>query len=277
VRCKTVKRGRQAHSGEHSVADLVTPADNLLIDSLPPAVRTRLLAVCEPVALLPHAILCEQGQRSRAAYFPTDGAISLMTVVAGESNVEVARLGPEGMLGAHLALGISESPLRAVVCYPGSAWRLTSVALRRELNRGSALQRCCRRYLYLLTCQQATSVACERLHTIGARLARLLLMLCDRTRTRPLLVTHESLALTLGARRVSVTMAAGHLSRDGLITYHRGELQVLDRPGLESVACSCYAADRLEQQRWMPDPRAGTEVDLVPGSSMRRPPQRRST
>lgn len=271
VRCKTVKRGRQAHSAAHSVADLVTPADNLLIDSLPHTERSRLLSVCEPVALRPHDLLCEQGQRSQATYFPTDGAISLLTVAAGRPDVGVALLGPEGMLGAHWALGISESPLRAVVCYPGSAWRVTSTAFCRELKRGAALQRCCRRYLYLSMCQQATSVACERLHTIGARLARLLLMLCDRTRARPLHVTHESLALALGARRVSVTMAAGHLSRDGLIIYHRGELRVLDRPGLESVACGCYASDCQAQQRWMPDPLARNRADPARGSAMQRP------
>ena len=38
-------------------------------------------------------------------------------------------------------------------------------------------------------------------------------------------------------------MAAGQLQRRGLIHYRRGELTVLDRPGLQAAACSCYARD----------------------------------
>ena len=48
----------------------------------------------------------------------------------------------------------------------------------------------------------------------------------------------------LGMRRVGITAAASALQRSGLIQYHRGELTVLDRAGLEAAACSCYAADR---------------------------------
>jgi len=256
VRCKTVKRQAWAHSAEHSGADPVIPASNLLIDSLPRRERTNLLSVCEPVALRTHSVLCEAGRRSGAAYFPTDGAISLVVAVAGDVDVEVALIGSEGMLGAHWALGIAEAPLRAVVRHPGSAWRVSSAALRAALTRGTALPRCCRRYLWLQMGQLATAVACERRHTIGARLARLLLMLCDRSAGAPLHVTHAALAQTLGVRRVGITMAAGELSRLGLIRCGRGELLVLDRPGLERAACSCYASDRRAQAQWMPAVRA---------------------
>ncbi|BDI05126.1 Crp/Fnr family transcriptional regulator [Sphaerotilus microaerophilus] len=229
----------------------MTAAENLLIASLPRKVRTDLLAVCELVPLASDQLLCQQGARLQAVYFPTDGAISLLTCLPGEADVEVAMVGREGMLGAHCALGIREAPLRAVVSCSGLAWRLSSAAFRMALKRNAAVERCCWRYLHLAMCQLATSVACQRLHTIGPRLARLLLMLCDRTGTGSLHVTHESLALLLGVRRVGITMAAGDLHRSGLITYHRGELSVLDRPGLEAAACSCYAANLLLQAHWL--------------------------
>jgi hypothetical protein len=55
----------------------------------------------------------------------------------------------------------------------------------------------------------------------------------------------------LGVRRVGITRAAGGLARGDLIRYHRGEITVLDRVGLEDAACGCYAADRLAYEKVM--------------------------
>jgi Mn-dependent DtxR family transcriptional regulator len=92
--------------------------------------------------------------------------------------------------------------------------------------------------------QLATSAACLRFHQIGPRLGRWLLMTQDRAHADTFHVTQEFLAYMLGVRRVGITAAAGTLQRLGLIEYTRGEMTVLDRPGLERAACTCYAADR---------------------------------
>jgi len=99
------------------------------------------------------------------------------------------------------------------------------------------------RYVFVLMKQLTGSAACLRFHQIGPRLARWLLMSQDRAHCDSFRVTHEFLAYMLGVRRVGITAAASALQRDGLIEYHRGDLRVLDRPGLEAAACSCYAAD----------------------------------
>lgn len=218
--------------------------ENHLIELLPRKDRLRLLAICEPIHLTLAEVLCEPGKPTRHVYFPTDGFISLVALVDGSPGVEVGMVGREGMLGAQLALGVVTAPFRALVQGEGAAWRIGTAAFRRELAASKALQRGLNRYLYVMLAQQTASAGCLRFHLIGQRLARWLLMSQDRAHRNNFHVTHEFLAYMLGMRRVGITTAASVLQRRGLISYHRGELTVLDRSGLEAAACSCYAADR---------------------------------
>ena len=225
------------------------PTENHLIELLPQRDRARLLAICEPVELQLAEVLCEPGQSTRHVYFPTRGFISLVTLLDGSLGLEVGMVGREGMVGAQLALGVATVPLRAVVQGAGAAWRIGSVAFRRELARSPALQRTLQRYVYVLMAQLAESALCLRYHLIGPRLARWLLMSQDRAHAKQFHVTHEFLAYMLGVRRVGITTAAAGLQRSGLIEYRRGEVTVLDRPGLEAAACGCYAAATKLYQR----------------------------
>jgi CRP-like cAMP-binding protein len=218
--------------------------ENKLIERLPRKERLRLLALCEPVQLVLTKVLCEPGKPTRHVYFPTESFISLVALIDGTPALEVGMVGREGMLGAHLALGVATAPLHALVQGAGAAWRIATPAFRSELARSVPLQRGLNRYLYVLMSQLAASAACLRFHQIGPRLARWLLMTQDRAHADQFHVTHEFLSYMLGVRRVGITAAAGALQRSGLIEYRRGELTVLDRPGLEAAACGCYAVDR---------------------------------
>jgi CRP-like cAMP-binding protein len=218
------------------------PAQNQLIERLPRADRARLLALCEPVQLVLSEVLCEADTPTRHLYFPTGGFISLVAQVDAHPGLEVGMVGREGMLGAQLALGVATSPLRALVQGAGASWRIAVAPFKRELARSTALRHQLDRYVHVLMAQMVSSAGCLHFHLIGPRLARWLLMSHDRAHRDHFHVTHEFLAYMLGVRRVGVTVAAGDLQRRGLITYHRGELTVLDRSGLEAAACSCYAA-----------------------------------
>lgn len=218
--------------------------ENQLIELLPPTDRLHLLAACEPVQLVLAEVLCEPGQPTPYVYFPIDGFISLVALIDGKPALEVGMVGREGMLGARLALGVVTAPARALVQGAGAAWRIGSDAFCRELQGSVALQDVLNRYLYVLMTQLATSAACLRFHLIAPRLARWLLMRQDRAQSDSFRVTQELVAHMLGVRRVGITAAAGILQRCGLIKYHRGDVTVVNRRGLEAAACSCYVADQ---------------------------------
>jgi CRP-like cAMP-binding protein len=88
--------------------------------------------------------------------------------------------------------------------------------------------------------QTAQTAACNRIHELEERLARWLIMCSDRIQSDHIPITHEFLAIMLGTRRSSVSIAAGILHKAGLITYSRGSVTIQNREGLVLAACECY-------------------------------------
>ena len=235
-------------------------AQNALIQRLPRIEQRRLLKRCEPVDLVFAAMLGAPGQQTAHAYFPVNGYVSLLQQTGAQAPLEVGMVGREGMLGAELALGVTTTPLLALVRGSGAAWRIEQSALQEALAQSPALRQGLHRYVYVLLAQRAAAVSCQRFHLIEARLARQLLMSQDRAHADTFHVTHEDLAQMLGVRRVGVTVAAGELQRSGLIAYHRGDLRVVNRIALQSRACSCYALDQRIYDASMQD-KAGERAD----------------
>jgi len=226
-----------------SVARLRPPL-NRLLEALPRRQSQRMLRQCEAVELKFGEILYQPNVPMGNVYFPRDSFVSLIIPVDGTSNLEVALIGNEGMLGSPLVLGVNVSQLRAVVQGKGLAWRMNAVAFIHELGRSAELRRGLHRYLHARMCQLARAAACTRFHLIEQRLARCLLMTQDRAHSDEFHATHELLAYMLGVRRVGVTKAANALQTRRLIHYQRGEISILDRLGMEAAACGCYQADR---------------------------------
>jgi CRP-like cAMP-binding protein len=227
------------------------PAANRLLTRLPRKDRQRFLADCEPVDLDFAQILAEPGERIRHVYFPTESFISLVTAIDGRAKLEVGLVGDEGMLGISLVLGTDVSPLHALVQGKGPALRMATAPFRRQFAQSPALQQGLNCYLYVVMGQLAQTAACTRYHVVEARLARWLLMTQDRAHSDEFHVTHEFLAYMLGVRRVGVTKAAMSLQYRKLISYHRGNITILDRGRLEAASCGCYAADRAAYARWL--------------------------
>lgn len=216
------------------------PVTNSLLAALPHKDYQLLRDRLEPVTLTFGEVLYRPGEPIHHVYFPTDSLVSLLTLAEGHHALEVGMVGYEGMLGIPLALGVSDSPVRALVLGSGTALRMTSADFHNEFQRSLLLQREVYRYTYELMAQMTQTAACNSFHQVEARLARWLLMTRDRMRSNQFHQTQDLLGNILGVRRVGVTKAAGALRQRKLISYNRGEISILDGDGLEAAACQCY-------------------------------------
>lgn len=213
---------------------------NDLINALPDRERLSLLALSEPIDLIFGEVLCEVDQVFHHVYFPLSGFISLVAQNIGHRPLEMGLIGSEGMLGATLVLGIEEAPLRAVVQGSGTAFRVETGQLTRELKNSLVLRRVLHRYVSVTMAQLVQTAVCNCFHEVDARLARWLLMTHDRAHADHFRLTHQFLAGMLGVQRGAVSIAAATLQQKGLIHYTRGDITLLDRVGLEAESCLCY-------------------------------------
>jgi CRP-like cAMP-binding protein len=213
---------------------------NRILASIPNDEYRRLRRQLEPVTLRFGQVLYEPGKAIRYVYFPVNCLVSLLTSVDRQRTLEVGMVGNEGMAGMPFILGVGISGVRALVQGAGQALRMASTPFRTEFDRNPALQQALYRYTYALMAQISQTAACNRFHDAGERLARWLLMTRDRVGADDFSLTQEFLAHMLGVRRVGVTEAASRLKRRELIAYSRGQLSILDVPGLKRASCSCY-------------------------------------
>ena len=198
----------------------------------------------EYVSLPNHLVLHEGGGKLELAYFPNRGLISLIVVMKNGKTAEAGIVGNEGFTGTPASVGLSRSPLQAVVQITGDGFRVEVAALQNILESAPHLQLMLSRYAVVQGMQVAQTAACNRLHDIKQRLARWLLMTQDRVDSESLPITHDFLATMLGTDRPSVSLAAGVLQKKKLIEYARGAVKIVNRKKLEDSACECYGVIR---------------------------------
>lgn len=232
-----------------------TPSQNHLLAALPAAEFERLRPHLELVPLRLGDTLYEPGTQLQHVYFPTTSVVSLLYVLESGMSAEIAGVGNEGILGIALFMGGDTTPSSAVVQTAGHGYRLPAKVLKQEFARGGEVQRLLLRYTQALVTQMFQTAACNRHHSIEQQLCRWLLLTIDRLPTNELVMTQELIANALGVRREGITEAAGNLQRGGLIRYRRGHISVLQRSGLESGSCECYAVVRKELNRLLSDVR----------------------
>jgi CRP-like cAMP-binding protein len=228
------------------------PTSNRLLAALPGEELTRWRHQLELVELPLGQVLYESGNPLSHVYFPSTAIVSLLYVTKSGESAEIAAVGNEGVVGIALFMGGETTPNRAVVQSAGRCYRLKAETIKAEFNRSAPVMHLLLRYTQALITQMAQTAVCNRHHSVDQQLCRWLLSSLDRLRGNELTMTQGLIANILGVRREGVTEAALKLQRAGLISYARGRVKVLDRPGLELRTCECYSVVRSEYARLLP-------------------------
>ncbi|MES2150234.1 MAG: Crp/Fnr family transcriptional regulator [Pseudomonadota bacterium] len=231
------------------------PNQNHLLAALLDADFDRLAPHLELFPMLLGDVLYESGAKLSHVHFPTTSIVSLHYLLENGGSSEIAGVGNEGVLGVSLFMGGNSTPSRAVVQTGGFGYRLPARVLMEEFNRAGPVMRLLLRYTQALLTQMSQTAVCNRHHSVEQQLCRWLLLTLDRLPTNELTMTQELIANMLGVRREGVTEAAGRLQSYGYISYRRGHITVLDRKGLETDVCECYAVVKKEFARLLSDVR----------------------
>jgi CRP-like cAMP-binding protein len=251
-----------------------TPRQNHLLAALPAGIYQRLAPHLERVALVRSSVLYEPGAAMEYAYFPTSSIVSILNPLQDGAAPEVAVIGNDGVVGIALVMGgAATTNTRGVVQSAGHGYRLRAGFLQTAVEEEPPLRHLMLRYAQSLITQMSQSAACNRFHSVDQQVCRLLLTCMDRWASNRLSLTHERMSNLLGVRREGVTVVSGNLAAAGLITYWRGCVTVVDRPGLEARVCECYAVVKTEIARLLPmNPRPDeASVSRTAGGRIRPP------
>jgi CRP-like cAMP-binding protein len=201
------------------------------------------------VALAHRDTLYRLDGRLDYVYFPVSGVMSSVLVMTDGRTMEVGATGREGMVGLTAVLGADRSPEEVFCQVPGTCRRMPAAHFAAEVARAGRLLALVHSYARSALRFAAQSSACNGLHSVPQRCAKWLLLTRDRAEADRFDLTHEYLAMMVGAHRPSVTLAAGDLQRAGVIRYRRGWVEVLDGGRLEAASCECYRATEAASAR----------------------------
>lgn len=215
-------------------------SDNLILAAVKPEEFETLSQMLEPYPLRMRESLQQPGETPDWVYFPTHGIVSVLTVLENGMMIEFATVGREGTTGVPVFVGLDYSNLTLISQMPGVAMRMRTRDFLTSLERSPSFEAAVRCYSGVMFALLAQSAACNRAHHVDERCARWLLMTHDQAGDNEFPVTQEFLAQMLGVSRPGVAASAAALQKAGLVSYHRGEMTIIDRPGLERAACECY-------------------------------------
>jgi len=224
---------------------------NKILERLPEQDLQRIVAQMEKVCPEVGTVVAFPDKEPKWVHFPLSGVLSSMVVLEDGSTVEASTIGNEGMDGLYLLADPLANPYRINVQVQGEMYRMPSTAFKQALAESHALSQLLMRYALVLIQRGAQNGACIQHHTIEERMCRWLLETAHRKGEDRFGLTQEFISDMLGVRRQSVNLTARILQSAKLIKYHRGELTILDRVGLEEASCECFRVTSQMYERMM--------------------------
>jgi CRP-like cAMP-binding protein len=224
---------------------LAVPAEparprNHLLRSLPYDELERLSPLLHKIPLTPRRVLQHPGIPIEHVFFIEEGLVSVLAKVDERNAVEVGLIGRDGAVGSTVVLGADAAPFCHFVQIGGSALRIGVEDLARVLPALPRLRAALHGYLHLALMHSSQTAACGLRHSFEQRLASWLLTAHDRSDMDQLPITQDLLARSLGVRRPTVSGTFKQLEQRGVFAKDRGRVRILDRAGLERIACRCY-------------------------------------
>lgn len=219
-----------------------------------------LLPRLQRVRLARGEVVCERGGAMSAVYFPCSCVLSMVTLMRDGTTVETGTIGREGFAGIDVLLDAGPA-LNTVFCQvEGDCLCMPLDAFRATMAEAGGLRRAVQRFVLAYLGLVAQSAACNRVHKVEERFARWMLMTADRVGSDTFYLTQEFIAQMLGVHRPSVSTVASAFQHDGLIRYTRGQVTILDRPGLERASCECYAVCTQQVETLLQPAGAGADA-----------------
>lgn len=215
--------------------------NNSILRNLPETDYQRLLPDLEVVELTHGKFIYRPEEPIKHVFFPNNSMVSLIATTPDGYSAEVGVIGFEGIVGVDVLMGVNSTSNESIVQLADGAMRIKADVLKKEFKQNGAFHDLSLRFMHNLMAQISQTALCNRLHTVEERLSRWLLMCRDRSAVEKMHLTQEFLAIMLGTQRATVTVAAINLQSAGLIEYSRGNIRIIDRPGLEQFSCECYA------------------------------------
>ena len=190
---------------------------------------------CLPVSLKAGQWLNSQGSEP-LVYFLAGATVAMMVQDEHHAGLAVGLLGAAHAVGLDHVLNSGPHGIQHLVQSAGQAWCVQAQTLQTLALDHPAILRAISHQLWLMVTHVASLAASIQTLDIQARLAAWLVLSAETARSQHLSLTHEHLAHMLGVRRVSITLAAGQLREQGLLSYSRGQVRLLDLEGLKQAA-----------------------------------------
>ena len=164
----------------------------------------------------------------------------MVSSTAEGKQAEVGIIGREGMVDVAAVMGGHKTPLEVFVQIPGEAYAIPTAEVAAMADESRDFRRLLLGFAHSFLIQVSHTALATVTLNLEDRLARWLLMSCDRSESDTFPVTHEFMSLMLGVRRAGVTDALNSLAGNGFIATSRGQITMLDRKALEERVGDLY-------------------------------------